>query len=64
MQVQNVLLIPNFRFQLISIRVLDTLGFKTQFGCNCMLIKKQGIIAATGSFSFSNLYAPDIQKNL
>ena len=46
---KNVLFIPQFGFQLISVRVLDKLGFTTQFGNNRVLIKKQGIIAATGS---------------
>ena len=60
---KNVLFILEFEFQLISVRVLDKLGFKTQHSNNRVLIKKQGIIAATRSLSSTNLYTLDVLSN-
>ena len=40
-KLKNVLFIPEFGFQLISLRVLDKLGFVTLFGNNRDMFSKQ-----------------------
>ena len=59
---KNVLYIPDLRLQIISVCVLDKLGYTILFQNRQVLIRKKGTTAATGSLSDLNLYSLDLRQ--
>ena len=60
---KSVFFIPESGLQLISIRILDKVRSKTQFGNNLVTLSKKGIIFARGSLTSANLYTHDLYRS-